>query len=96
MADGGSLWHTVKKLIEIRGNYKALQSRGKIEFLEWGYPLVYRRSTMGQSLLIIINTKAESVSVKYSGKIVHTVGGTAAIENGVCTLDGCTAVIIEE
>lgn len=96
MADPASLWHEIKKLIEIRMQYAPLQSRGKIEFIDWKYPLVYRRSSDGKSMLIVINPKSEPTRVLAEGKIVHTVGGRASIEHSICKLDGCTAVIIEE
>ncbi len=96
MEDATSLWHTVKELIEIRQRYTALQSTAKMEFLQYGYPLVYRRSTETQSMLIINNCKNEPTTVAAKGKIVYTVGGKAHFDEGNCILEGCTAVIIEE
>ena len=58
MADPDSLYHEVKKLIQIRQSSKALLSRGTIEFVyaeKNQYPLAYVREAEGEKVLVIIN-----------------------------------------
>lgn len=95
IADKSSLWNLIKKLIKVRRSHECLQSDAKIEFLEWGYPLVYRRSTAKESILVIINPKAAPAKVCAKGEILFTIGNTK-LENEICHLDGCTAVFIKE
>jgi maltose alpha-D-glucosyltransferase/alpha-amylase len=96
VTDENSLRSEVKRLIAFRMKNKALQSKGKVEFISDGYPLVYRRSTDGQSITAVINPSAEEVQVNgINGKIIYTVGGSGEIRDGVLYCDGCTAVFTE-
>lgn len=65
MADENSLYYEIKKLIQIRQAYKALQSKGEIAFVyakEKEYPLAYLRTEEEEKFLIVINPAAREVS----------------------------------
>ena len=95
--DSTSLRSEVKGLISFRQKNPALQSRGEIEFLSSGYPLVYRRKGEGQSIMAVINPKDETTEIKnVNGKIIYTVGHGASLENGKLIIKGSAAVFVEE
>lgn len=99
MADSASLRSEIKRLIAFRQANPALLSRGGIEFISDGADggaLVYRRSCDRQSIIAVINPADRPAFVKCGGKLVYSVGGSACAENGGFTVDGCTAVFIEE
>lgn len=93
-ADPTSLRSEVKRLIAFRQANPALQSRGSIEFISDGCPMIYKRSAGGQSIFAVINPSAETAQLPdtVSGKLIYSVGGTLAGR----TVSGCTAVFIEE
>lgn len=94
-ADETSLRSEVKRLIALRMANPALQSKGKIEFISDGYPLVYKRSCKSQSIAVIINPSAQSAIVPgISGRVIYAVGGASA-EGGAVTVQGCSAAFIE-
>lgn len=65
MVDENSLYHEIKKLIQIRQSYPALQSKGEIEFVyvrENAYPLAYLRSAGDEKILVIINPADKPIS----------------------------------
>jgi len=65
MADENSLYHEIKKLIQIRQKHKALQSKGEIAFVyaeEKSYPLAYLRTEGEERILVVINPAAREVS----------------------------------
>lgn len=95
MADPSSLWHTIKKLIELRKENEALQSNASIEFLQTDYPLVYKRSCKNQTITVILNPAAAACTVEnISGTILHTVGSNADLRDNTCHVDGISAVFI--
>lgn len=95
--DENSLRSEVKRLIGLRMENSALQSKGKLEFIADGYPLIYKRSDDKQTITAIINPSAKAVKVNdIKGKVIYTTGGKAVIENNTVSVDGCTAVFIEE
>ena len=96
MADKNSLWNEIKKLIEIRQTNEALQSCAEIEFLQVGYPLVYKRSCENQSITVIINPSTEEFNIdNITGKILYQVGNGAELTDGKCKIKGCSAVFVE-
>ena len=96
MADKNSLWNEIKKLIEIRQTNEALQSCAEIEFLQVGYPLVYKRSSENQSITVIINPSAEEFNIdNITGKILYQVGNGAELTDGKYKIKGCSAVFVE-
>ena len=96
-ADPDSLRNEIKNLIAFRKKNPALQNCSEIEFLQSGYPLVYKRSCETQSILVIINPTGRACTVDLPEKaaILYTIGGNAGIQDGKCQVDGTTAVFIE-
>lgn len=88
MEDETSLYHEVKKLIAIRKEHSALQSKGEIAFVyaeENAYPLAYLRSDAEEKILVILNPAAREVSFEYQEPIKNTLyslGGEVVTSNG--------------
>ena len=93
-----SLYHEIQKLIKIRQEHEALQSRGEIEFIfakKNEYPLAYVRSCAGKNqpgekILVIINPSEKEVSFpcdlkKLGGKIGDS---TDLLKNAIYTFGG--------
>lgn len=94
--DASSLWNEIRQLIQLRKQNKALQNDSQIEFVSVGYPLVYKRYCDTQSITVIINPATKPATVEQlHGTILYTVGRKATLENDVCELEGCTAVLIQ-
>lgn len=94
--DHNSLRSEVKRLIALRKNTPALQSRGKITFVSDGYPLIYKRSTEEQEITVVINPSSSGAEIPHmAGKIIYTVGAKAEIKDHKLWVDGCTAAFIE-
>ena len=94
-ADENSLRSEVKRLIALRMANPALQSNGKIEFISDGYPMVYKRTSEGQTIAVIINPSAESAQVPgISGKLLYTIG-RAETKDGGTFVGGCSATFVE-
>ena len=97
MADPDSLYHEVKKLIEIRQSSKALLSRGTIEFVyaeKNQYPLAYVREAEGEKVLVIINPSDKEQSFPYSAELkdaLYTIGGKAESKDGTITIPAQSA-----
>ena len=92
MTDPDSLYHEVKKLIQIRQSSKALLSRGTIEFVyaeKNQYPLAYVREAEGEKVLVIINPSDKEQSFPYSAELkdaLYTIGGKAESKDGTITI----------
>ena len=97
MADLDSLYHEVKKLIQIRQSSKALLSRGTIEFVyaeKNQYPLAYVREAEGEKVLVIINPSDKEQSFPYSAELkdaLYTIGGKAESKDGTITIPAQSA-----
>ena len=97
MADPDSLYHEVKKLIQIRQSSKALLSRGTIEFVyaeKNQYPLAYVREAEGEKVLVIINPSDKEQSFPYSAELkdaLYTIGGKAESKDGTITIQAQSA-----
>ena len=90
-ADEKSLRSEVKRLIAVRMAEPALQSRGSIEFLSDGYPLVYKRSCESRTIVVAVNPSAQSAIVPgISGRIIYSVG-SAELSDGGLMIGGCSA-----
>ena len=102
MADPNSVYHEVKKLIQIRQSLPVLQSEAKIEFLyceEKAYPLVYRRTDGKESVLVVLNPSGKDVSFDYDGKlgeVIYQNGGELKSEAGKLAVPAATAVFVRE
>ena len=92
IADKNSLYNEVKKLIAIRQSYKALQSKGEIEFIyaeKDAYPLAYVRSAGDEKILVVINPAAREVSFDCNiipKESIYSFGGTMSFADGKITV----------
>ncbi len=102
VADPDSIYHEVKKLIQIRQSTPVLQSEAKIEFLyceDHAYPLAYRRTDGTDSLLVAVNPSGKEASFAYDGNLGDTLyqkGGDYRLENGTFTAAPGSAVFVWE
>ncbi len=95
MAEEDSLWREIQRLIRLRLEHVALQSKAAVEFEETGYPLVLRRSCPEEEILVIINPTKESKSVSVAkGELIY-VCGSARLSSGNCIVEGQTAAFIK-
>ena len=89
-----SLYHEIQKLIKIRQEHEALQSRGEIEFIyakKNEYPLAYVRSCAGKNqngekILVIINPSDKEVAFNCDLKKIG--GADNNLENAIYTFGG--------
>lgn len=92
LADENSLYHEIKKLIQIRQSHEALQSKGEIIFVyakKNAYPLAYLRRTEAERILVVINPAAREVSFDcaYIAKeTVYSFGGEVSWADGKVTV----------
>ena len=95
-----SLYHEIQKLIKIRQEHEALQSRGQIEFVfakKNEYPLAYVRSSgaaeknqCGEKILVIINPSEKEAAFSCDLKKLGGKTGDSAVllENAIYTFGG--------
>ena len=86
-ADENSLYHEVKRLIEIRRQHTALHNRSEIEFVyaeKNAYPLAYIRSSENERILVIINPsdKAAEFPSELTFKGAAYTFGKASVSDG--------------
>ncbi len=100
MADEKSLYHEIKKLIQIRKEHKALQSKGEIAFVyakENAYPLAYLRAEGEEKILVVINPAAREVSFECAyepKKMIYSFGGVVAWADGKMTVPAQSVAFI--
>lgn len=94
MADKNSLWYEVQGLIALRKANEALQAEAEVEFVETGYPLIYKRKGKTQTVTVIINPSLKEFERDIDGEIIYTVGNSAEIRNKKCYIRGSSAVFI--
>lgn len=85
ISDPDSLYSEVKKLIRIRREHEALQSRGEIEFVyaeKNKYPLAYIRSMANERILAVINPADREVSFPGDYKVRKCIYSTG--EEVIC------------
>lgn len=93
MADNSSLWHEIRKLIQLRLATPDLLNCEEIKFLKVGYPLIYKR---GQSTIVILNPSSKPYSFKSKeGKLLYTLGNGIEYSKNKYSIQGCTAAIIQ-
>lgn len=92
MADPDSLYHEIRKLIDLRQAHPALQSKGRIDFIHaesHSYPFAYLRSTDEERILVILNPSgapaAFDCALPLSEKL-YSFGGEITAENGKITV----------
>lgn len=97
MENPDSLYHEIKKLIQVRQSHEALKSRGTIEFVyakKEQYPLAYIRKSGDEKILVVINPSAKEVHFDYDCTLKETIysfGKPAKIENQLITISGQSA-----
>ena len=96
-ADKNSLYHEIRKLIEIRQSHKALQSKGEIEFVfarKEAYPFAYLRSSGEEKILVVLNPSDQNADFEYdlkSAKTIYSFGGEVTLQDGRITAPACSA-----
>ncbi len=96
-ADEASLYHEVKKLIQIRQSHKALQSKGEIEFVyaeKDSYPFAYMRSAQEEKILVVLNPSGKEVrfdSRLALGESIYSYGGELKVQDGSIVVPACSA-----
>ncbi len=100
LADKGSLYNSVKALLQLRNSNEALRM-GSMRLLESktlpGNVLGYIRETANQKLLVLLNFGQGNKEVKLSvagSAILHTLGG-AQLAGNIVSLKGRSAVVIK-
>lgn len=103
MKDPDSIYAVVQKLIALRQAHPALCSSGKIEFLyaaEKQYPLVYRRFTETESIIVAINPSGRAVSCPIAAgdpkELLYVRGERATLENGTLRIPAESVFIATE
>lgn len=98
--DENSLYHEIKKLIDIRQSYKALQSRGEISFIyaeRNSYPFAFMRSINSEKILVILNPSERETSFHsdfHLNRWIYTLGKRAYKEGSTITVPPCSANFI--
>ena len=62
--DSNSLLNHMKKMIQIRKKYPALQEDGEFKVIETGYPTIYERSLGNERICVVINPADREYLVK--------------------------------
>lgn len=99
-ADKDSLLNEIKRLIEIRQETPALQSKGGIRFVfaeENAYPLAYIRSGGNEEILVVINPseREEGFDLNVSEDKIIYLKGKVSVENGRITAAPQSAAYIK-
>ena len=72
--DDNSLLSEIKKIIGVRKAHRALQSKGKMEFVyAEGYPLAYIRSCEDEKILIVLNPSDKECSFELDVEVVESI-----------------------
>lgn len=96
-AEEASLYHAVKKLIQIRQSHKALQSKGEITFVyaeKDAYPFAYMRSAENEKILVVLNPSDKEVrfdSKLALGEGLYSYGGELKADGGSIVVPACSA-----
>ena len=99
-SDPHSLYHEVKKLLELRHNHSVLQSNAAFAFVyaaENRYPLVYTRRDQTGTLLIAVNPSSQAASCPIAfqlGEILYENGGAASEKDGILEVPARSASYI--
>ncbi len=97
LGDENSLYNEVRRLIGIRQEHTALQSRGEIAFLyaeKNAYPFAYLRSSEKEKILVIINPADRETSFVcgYVPKEkIYSLAGEISVTDGKLTVPPCFA-----
>lgn len=100
LSDGESVYHEIKKLIQVRQAHKALKSKGEIEFVyveKDAYPFAYVRSMEEEKILVVLNPSGQEASFACDlelGEVIYSFGGEAKKEDGKVVAPACSATFI--
>lgn len=100
LSDGESVYHEIKKLIQVRQAHKALKSKGEIEFVyveKDTYPFAYVRSMEEEKILVVLNPSGQEVSFASDlelGEVIYSFGGEAKKADGKVVAPACSATFI--
>ena len=97
LRDENSLLNEVRKLLSLRASHPALQNTARIRFLAYeSFPLAYLRENDEERILVVINPGSACASFPFdgSGAVLYQIGGSVELKNGICTVDGETAVFV--
>ena len=96
--DADSLYNEIIKLIKLRNENTALHNLSDFEFVSYdGYPLVYRRKSSEQELLICINPCGDEKSFTADtnlGEIVYSLGENASVSGNTVNIPASGAVFV--
>ncbi len=99
-SDENSLYHEIKKLIQVRQAHKALKSKGKIEFIyakKNTYPFAYVRSMEDEKILVVLNPSDKAVEFSSDlqpGEVIYSFGGEMKAENGMIYAPSCSVSFV--
>ena len=80
--DPNSLLNTVKQLIKIRKSYSCFNLDGKTEYIEKGYPLIYKRKDEKNTATVMINPSNKPITRAFTGKVLYSVN-CGVVKNNV-------------
>ena len=98
--DKDSLYHEIRKLIDVRKAHEALLNKGEINFVyakPGTYPLAYVRSSGQEKILVVINPSAEKVQFPYEsalGEVLYQFGGAVESDGKVVSVQPQSAAFI--
>ena len=99
--DRDSLYHEIRKLIDVRRAHEALLNKGEINFVYAKpdtYPLAYTRSTEKEKILVVINPSGQKVQFPYEGKLgeaLYEFGGAIERDGKVVSVAPQSAAFIK-
>lgn len=98
--DSDSIYAVLQQLIRLRQAHPALCSSGKIEFLyaeEKQYPLVYRRFTEEESVLVALNPSGHAVTCQIGAKdsqsLLYARGGETVLHGGKLEMPAASVAV---
>lgn len=99
--DRDSLYHEIRKLIDVRRAHEALLNKGEINFVYAKpdtYPLAYTRSTEKERILVVINPSGQKVQFPYESKLgeaLYQFGGAIESDGKVVSVAPQSAAFIK-
>lgn len=98
-ADESSLWHEIRRLIQLRRAHPALQSEGAIAFLSdgaQGRPLAYTRTQGRQRILVALNPASRPQALPVpAGHLLYCQGDAPTLAGDTLTLAPGSAVFMQ-
>ncbi len=84
--DENSILNELKKQISVRKNYVSLQESSGFELINSDYPLVYKRFTDDEHIIVAINPTIDEKSIELGGininNCIYSYNGTAIFNDG--------------